>query len=100
MLVIGGVVEWLVGSTAGQVGLAIGLVAVALYWRKLVLAGSAAEAWGGRVAFAAAALGVLLIAGVVTGIDLSRAIDLAVVVWDGLAAIGRWVWEVLRGWLA
>jgi len=97
VVVLADVISWFVGSTAGQVGLAIGLIAVALYWRKLVGAGSTAQSWGGRVAFSAVAVGVLLLLGVITGVDVSRASDVASTGVEWLLEAGREVWEVLDG---
>lgn len=97
-MVVAELVEWFVGSTAGQVGLAVGLLAVGLYWRKLVGAGSAAQSWGSRVVFSAVAVGALLLLGVITGVDVARATEIATMAWSRLVDLAQRLWEVLESW--
>lgn len=98
-MVLDVIARWLAGSNAGQIGLAVALIAIVLYWRKVTKAGSAAESVGARIAFAAAAVGVLLLLGVVTGIDVARASSLASEAWLWLGEVFEMVWEVIRGWV-
>jgi hypothetical protein len=93
-VVLDTIASWVFGG-AGQAGLAIALLAVVLYWRRALGLGRLLSTWGGRVVFAAATLGVLLLLGIVPTLDLGRASALAGEAW---AAV-REVWPTVRAWL-
>lgn len=97
-MVVAELLEWFLGSTAGQVGLAVGLLAVGLYWRKLIGAGSLMQSWGSRVVFSAVAVGALLLLGVITGVDVARATELGTTAWSGFVDVAHRLWEVLASW--
>ncbi|WP_254841128.1 hypothetical protein [Natronomonas marina] len=97
-MVLSELLQWAVGSTAGQIGIAVGLIAVALYWRKLTMAGSTMQSWGGRVAFSAVAVGVLLLLGVISGVDVERATGIAATAGEWLLEAATEIWEVFRSW--
>jgi len=86
--------EW-VFSGVGQAGLALALLAVALYWRRALGAGRTVTSWGSRIVFATAAIGALLLAGVIPGLDLARAAGLLGEVWEWLGDL----WPMAREWL-
>lgn len=97
-MVVAELVEWIAGSSAGQLGIAIGLIAVVLYWRKATKAGSIVGSIGGRVAFAAATVGVLLLLGVITGLDVELATRLATQTYSWLVELANELWEVVVSW--
>jgi len=83
----------LFGTGIGQLGLVIGFVAVGLYWRKMLGLGSIFATWGGRIAFTAVVIGVLLALGISDGLDVDAAMDLG----NEIAAIGKEVWTEVTG---
>jgi len=94
MLFVDTLAEWLF-SGVGQAGLAIGLIAVALYWRRALGLGRVLSTWGGRVVFAVAAVGVLMLSGIIPGLNLARAAELLGDLWAWLGEL----WPMLREWL-
>ena len=94
MLFLDTLAEWLF-SGVGQAGLAIGLIAVFLYWRRALGLGRVLSTWGGRVVFAVAAVGVLMLSGIIPGLNLARAAELLGDLWAWLTEL----WPMLREWL-
>jgi len=80
----------MIGLSTGQLGLAVSLVAIAVWMRRAMVIGSLA-AHGIQVA---SALAVLLGLGVVTGIigiDFATALEVGVAIIDILLGIMEWV---------
>lgn len=80
--------EGIVANT-GQLGLAVALLASVLYYRKVTGAVSAVGGIMGKLVFSAAIIGVLLLAGVITGIDVAQTIEYGRVMLD-------WGWSLIQ----
>ena len=94
LLLVDTLADWLF-SGVGQAGLALALLAVALYWRRALGAGQTVTSWGSRIVFATAAIGALLLAGVIPGVNLARAAGLLGEVWEWLGDL----WPMVREWM-
>jgi hypothetical protein len=80
------------GLSTGQLGLAVSLVAIAVWMRRAMVLGSLA-AHGVQVV---SALAVLLGLGVVTGIigiDFAAAIEVGGAIVDVVVGLGKWLWR-------
>lgn len=75
-MVLADAVAWLTGGN-GRLALGVALLAVALYYRKALGLGRILQTWAGRVAFSAVAVGVLLILGIIPGINVDTAVGYA-----------------------
>jgi len=95
-LFFGTLLERVAGSSL-KLAIGIALLALMLYWRRLLTTASVVEEWGGRVVFAAAVVGGLLLAGILTGVDMSRATGLAATAWTWLAELAGEVWRWIEG---
>lgn len=63
------------GVSGGQIGLALPLIAIALYWRKALYGAGVAKGAVSKIVFACVVVGVLVLAGVLN-VDVSAAIGL------------------------
>jgi uncharacterized membrane protein YraQ (UPF0718 family) len=60
-------------ANPAQLGIGVALIATVLYYRKASAAASVVGGVVGKLVFAAAVVGVLLLSGVITGIDVAQA---------------------------
>jgi hypothetical protein len=93
------VVSELIGLVAGdnaRLAVGIALLAVALYYRKALGLGSLLQTWAGRAATSAVVLGILLVLGIIPGINVEAAIGYA----DQLAGVAGDLVPQLREVLA
>lgn len=68
--------EWALGTNA-QTTVVLTLLILIVYFRKAIGLGSVLADWTGRITFALGVLVVLLVSGIISGIDVGAALEVA-----------------------